>query len=85
MVELRSPSGATLDAQEESLGAGSDGPGSWSVGRWLVQRSFVRVGSAPPGDYDVAVAVYDSRARRVVPIDGQPGSRDVVVGRLTVR
>jgi hypothetical protein len=85
LLELRDTSGRAIDDQEESLGGGGDGPSTWQPGRWLIQNSFVLVGSAPPGDYTVTAALYDSKARRTVPTDLPGAAHEVPIGRLTVR
>ncbi len=85
LLELRDAAGQAVDHQEESLGGGSDGPRAWEVGRWLVQSSFVVAEATPPGVYTVTVALYDSRARTSVPLDGRADAREVTIGTLTVR
>lgn len=84
LTVLRGPDGQAWDQQQESLSGGSDGTTEWEVGRWLFQSTFVRTeSSVPPGEYEIVVAVYNSRARQKAPL---PDGRDeIVVGRLTVR
>jgi hypothetical protein len=83
-IDLRDASGRSLDDQEESLSGGAEGTNLWPVGRWLLQSSFVRA-DVLPGHYTVTVSLYDSRARASVPLDNQPGSSALTVGRLQVR
>jgi hypothetical protein len=85
LLELRGPDGRSLDAQEASLSGGGAGTSEWLPGHWLVQSSFVLAERAAPGRYTVTAALYDSRARMTVPIEGQTGVRELVVGDLTVR
>jgi hypothetical protein len=81
---LRGPDGQNWDQQQESLAGGSDGTTDWEVGRWLFQNTFVLSDSqVPPGDYEVVVSVYDSKARQKATL--ADGRDEVVVGRLTVR
>lgn len=83
LVELRRPDGSTADDQEESLGGGSEGTSRWPAGRWLVQSTFVLTQKATPGEYVVTIALYDSKARRRIPLPGALTS-EVVVGQLVV-
>ena len=85
LLELRGPDGRSLDAQEASLSGGGAGTSEWLPGHWLVQSSFVLAERAAPGRYTVTAALYDSRARTTVPIEGRAGVRELVVGDLTVR
>jgi hypothetical protein len=84
LVELRAANGAIVDDQEESLGGGSEGTSRWPPGRWLVQTTFVLTPRAAPGEYTVAIALYDSKSSRRVPPEGQPAS-ELAVGRLVVK
>ena len=81
---LRGPDGQAWDQQQESLAGGSVGTTEWEVGRWLFQSTFVRADErVPPGEYAVEVSVYDSRARRMVPLPD--GREALVVGQVSVR
>jgi hypothetical protein len=84
LTVLRGRDGQAWDQQQESLSGGSDGTTDWEVGRWLFQSTFVKTDSmVPVGEYEVVVAVYDSRAKQKVRLtDGQD---EIVVGRLTIR
>jgi len=84
LTVLRGPDGQAYDQQQESLSGGSDGTTDWEVGRWLFQSTFVRTdATVPPGQYEIAVSVYNSRARQKARL---PDGRDeIVVGRLAVR
>jgi hypothetical protein len=84
LTVLRGPDGQDWDQQQESLAGGSDGTTDWEVGRWLFQSTFVRTDSdVPPGEYEVVVSVYDSRARQKAKLSD--GRDELVVGRLSVR
>jgi hypothetical protein len=81
---LRGADGQAWDQQQESLAGGSEGTTDWAVGRWLFQNTFVLTDDrVPPGQYEVVVSVYDSKARQKAKL---PDGRDeIVVGRLSVR
>jgi len=84
ITTLRGPDGQNWDQQEESLSGGSDAVTAWPVGRWLFQNTFVLTDArVPPGEHEVVVSIYDSKARRMVKL--ADGRDDVVVGHLTVR
>jgi hypothetical protein len=81
---LRSADGQARDQQQESLAGGSVGTSEWEVGHWLFQGTFVRAeAEAPVGDYTVGISVYDSRARRMVPL--ADGREELAVASVTVR
>jgi hypothetical protein len=84
LTVLRGVDGQAWDQQQESLSGGSDATTDWEIGRWLFQSTFVRTDpTVPPGDYEVVVSVYDSRARQKAPLPD--GKDEIVVGRITVR
>ncbi len=84
LTVLRGVDGQAWDQQQESLSGGSDATTEWEIGRWLFQSTFVRTDpTVPPGDYEVVVSVYDSRARQKAPLPD--GKDEIVVGRITVR
>ncbi len=84
VIVLRGPDGQAWDQQEESLAGGSVGTAEWTVGHWLYQNTFVRADQGvPSGDYAVALSVYDSRARRTIPL--ADGRAELQLGRLDVR
>lgn len=84
LTVLRGADGQAWDQQQESLAGGSEPTDAWEVGRWLFQSTFVRTdATVPPGEYQVVVSVYDSRARQKARL--ADGSDEVAVGRLTVR
>lgn len=84
VIVLRSADGQAWDQQQESLAGGSIGTTEWEVGHWLFQNTFVRADERVPADeYTVGVSVYDSRARRLVPL---PDGRDeVTIAHIAVR
>lgn len=84
LTVLRGADGQAWDQQQESLSGGSDGTTDWEIGRWLFQSTFVRSDPAiPPGEYEVVVAVYDSRLKQKARLPD--GADEIVVGRITVR
>lgn len=84
LTVLRGADGQAWDQQQESLSGGSDGTTDWEIGRWLFQSTFVRTDAeVPPGEYEVAVSVYNSRAKQKARLPD--GSDEVVVGRITIR
>lgn len=84
LTVLRGADGQAWDQQQESLSGGSDGTTDWEVGRWLFQSTFVRTDSdVPPGEYEVVVSVYDSRAKEKARLPD--GHDEIVVGRVTIR
>ena len=81
---LRGADGQAWDQQQESLAGGSVGTAEWEIGRWLFQNTFVRAdGRAPAGEYSVSIGVYDSRARRMLPL--ADGVEELTIGRLDIR
>lgn len=85
LVNLRAADGTSVDDQEESLGGGAGGTSSWPPGYWVVQSSFVVARDIPPGEYSVAVALYDPKARATIPPDGGGQGGEIRIGNLTVR
>ena len=80
---IRAADGEAWDQQQESLAGGSVGTTEWEVGRWLFQNTFVRTdGRTPAGNYAVEVSVYDSRARRMVPL--VDGTDHLTLGHLSI-
>jgi hypothetical protein len=81
---LRGADGQAWDQQQESLAGGSVDTSEWEVGRWLFQHTFVRADArTPPGEYSVGVSLYDSRARRLVPL--ADGSGELTIGWVSVQ
>ena len=62
---LSGPNGQPVAQIERSLGGGGEGTAAWEVGRWTV-RSFQMPlpAQVTAGEYQLALAVYDSKARR---------------------
>jgi hypothetical protein len=84
LTVLRGPDGQNWDQQQESLSGGSDGTTAWEVGHWLFENTFVLTDAkVPPGEYQIVVSVYDSKARQKAKL--ADGSDEVVVAHLTVR
>ncbi len=81
---LRGADGRAWDQQQESLAGGSVGTTEWEVGRWLFQNTFVRTDAGmPSGEYTIAVSAYDSRSRRLVPLED--GRTELEIGQISVR
>jgi hypothetical protein len=84
LTVLRGPDGQNWDQQQESLSGGSESTATWPVGRWLFENTFVLTDAkVPPGEYQIVVSVYDSKARQKAKL--ADGTDEVVVGRLTIR
>ncbi len=50
---------------------GGEGTAAWEPGRWVFRAGWLEVPPrAAPGEYEVAVGLYDSRAKRMVLLDG---------------
>jgi hypothetical protein len=68
---LRDPSGQVVEQNERGLGGGGQGTAAWEPGRWVFRAGSLDIPPrATPGEYEVAVGLYDSRAKRMVPLDG---------------
>jgi hypothetical protein len=85
---LRDRDGKVVEQTERSLGGGSGGTSTWEPGRWVFRTAGLTVPpKTPPGEYTLAVGLYDSKARRMATVSAGPGAggEDVRLGPLTVR
>jgi hypothetical protein len=84
---LKGADGQPVEQNQRGLGGGGEGTSAWEAGRWVFRTStLVLKEKLPPGEYTLAVGLYDSKARRLVPLDGA-GSPDntVSLGTAQVR
>ncbi|MCC6179389.1 MAG: glycosyltransferase family 39 protein [Chloroflexi bacterium] len=85
---LRDRRGQVVEQTERSLGGGSGGTSTWEPGRWVFRTSVLTIPpKLPPGEYNVGVGIYDSKARRMGAVtsgDGV-GGEEVRLGTLQVR
>jgi hypothetical protein len=90
---LRDANGQDAGQNQRSLGGGGEGTAAWEPGRGLIRKSTLDLKrSLQPGPYTLAVGLYDSKARKLVPLDGTigaaPGSPDndmLTLGTIQVR
>jgi hypothetical protein len=67
---LRDRQGQAVEQNQRSLGGGGAGTAAWEPGRWVFATSTLGLrGSLQPGEYTLAVGLYDSKARKLVPVD----------------
>ena len=83
------PAGGRADIQtQRSLGGGGEGTSQWEAGRWVFRTQTL---TAPPraaaGDYDLLVALYDSKRSISPPLTagGEPNATELLLGRMRVR
>jgi hypothetical protein len=84
---LKGADGQPVEQNQRSLGGGGEGTSAWEPGRWVFRSSTLALKEKlPPGEYTLAVGLYDSKARKLVPLDGG-GSQDhtVALGPVQVR
>ena len=84
---LKGPDGQPVEQNQRGLGGGGEGPAAWEPGRWVFRTSSLDLKrSVQPGEYTLAVGLYDSKARKLVPPDGAaPGVETVTLGQVQVR
>jgi hypothetical protein len=85
---LKDRDGQTVEQNQRGLGGGGEGTAAWEPGRWVFRTSSLALRSSlRPGDYTLAVGLYDSKARKLLPLDGAaPGGDDTVaLATITVR
>ena len=70
LTVLRDAGGEVVEQNERGLGGGSAGTAAWEAGRWVFRGSTLALRGVEPGEYRLAVSLYDSRARRMLPLDG---------------
>ena len=68
---LLGPDGQPIEQNQRGLGGGGEGTAAWEPGRWVFRTSTLNVRpGTPAGDYTLAVGLYDSKNRRLLPLDG---------------
>jgi hypothetical protein len=84
---LRDGHGEPVEQNQRGLGGGGEGTASWEPGRWVFRTSSLDLSrSLQPGEYSLAVGLYDSKTRKLVPVDGgAPGDETVTLGQVQVR
>lgn len=84
---LKGPDGQPVEQNQRGLGGGGEGTAAWESGRWVFRTSSLDIKrSVKPGEYTLAVGLYDSKARKLVPPDGgAPGEETVNLGQVQVR
>lgn len=86
---LRTPQGRTVRQTESTLGGGGAGTAGWHPGRWVVRTINLPIPrGTPAGEYEVALALYDSKARQTLPLAARPASGppdEAVIGTVRVR
>jgi hypothetical protein len=88
LTRLRPREGQPELRTQRSLGGGGEGTASWESGRWVLRSQTLAVPSrAPAGDYELYLALYDSKLQTspAVTRGGAVGSTEVLLGRLHVR
>jgi hypothetical protein len=80
---LKDPNGQAVEQNQRSLGGGGEGTAAWEPGRWVFRTSTLDLRrSLQPGEYTLAVGLYDSKARRLLPVDGATASSSSGDGTL---
>ncbi len=83
---LRDSEGRLIDQAERSLGGGSAGTSAWEPGRWVYRTSSLSIPPrTPPGEYTLAIGLYDSKARRMAMVTRGPGIGTEEVRLTTLR
>ena len=84
---LNDEKGQTVEQNQRGLGGGGEGTAAWEPGRWAFRTSTLDLKrSLQPGAYTLAVGLYDSKARKLVPPDGaRPGDDTLPLGTIQVR
>lgn len=84
---LKDEKGQDVQQNQRSLGGGGEGTAAWEPGRWVFRTSTLELKrSLQPGAYTLAVGLYDSKARKLVPPDGARAGEDTLpLGTIQVR
>ncbi|MCC7366913.1 MAG: glycosyltransferase family 39 protein [Chloroflexi bacterium] len=84
---LKDRTGQPVEQNQRGLGGGGEGTSAWEAGRWVFRTSTLAIKErTPPGEYTLAIGVYDSKARKLLPVDGAaPGEETVTLGTVQVR
>jgi hypothetical protein len=76
---LKDSKGQTVEQNQRGLGGGGEGTASWEPGRWVFRTATLDLKrSLQPGAYTLAVGLYDSKARKLVPVDGANPTDDTL-------
>jgi hypothetical protein len=84
---LSGANGQPVAQVERTLGGGGEGTAAWEVGRWTVRSFQMSLPSQlASGEYQLSLAVYDSKARQRLPrSDARLPSDSAPIGTVTVR
>lgn len=84
---LKGTDGQPVEQNQRGLGGGGEGTSAWEAGRWVFRTSTLALKEKlPPGEYTLAVGLYDSKARKLAPVDGAASGDDTVsLGTIQVR
>jgi hypothetical protein len=84
---LKDKNGQPVEQNQRGLGGGGEGTAAWEAGRWVFRTSTLAIKErTPPGEYTLAVGLYDSKARKLLPVDGAASADDTVsLGTIQVR
>jgi hypothetical protein len=83
---LKDQRGQVVEQNQRGLGGGGEGTAAWEPGRWVFRTSTLDLRrSLPPGPYTLAVGLYDSKARRLLPLDGGAGQDTLPLTTIQVR
>jgi hypothetical protein len=84
---LNDRNGRPVEQNQRGLGGGGEGTAAWESGRWAFRTSSLDLKrSVQPGEYALAVGLYDSKTRKMLPLDGAaPGEDSVILGQVQVR
>jgi hypothetical protein len=84
---LKDRNGQPVEQNQRGLGGGGEGTSAWEAGRWVFRTSTLGLKDRlPPGEYTLAVGLYDSKARKLVAVDGAASADDTVsLGPIQVR
>jgi hypothetical protein len=84
---LKDRNGQPVEQNQRGLGGGGEGTSAWEAGRWVFRTSALAIRErTPPGEYTLAVGLYDSKARKLLPVDGAAFADDTVsLGTIQVR
>jgi hypothetical protein len=88
LVMLEAADGKTVAQIERTLGGGGAGTSGWQPGQWVVRTVNLPIPArTPAGQYRLAVALYDSKAKQTLQpaAGGGGGAEGVRIGTLVVR
>jgi hypothetical protein len=68
---LNDRNGQPVEQNQRGLGGGGEGTASWGTGRWVFRTATLALkNTVQPGDYSLSIGLYDSKAKKLVPLDG---------------